>query len=302
MSGVTLRQLEYVIALADELHFGRAAVRCNVSQPGLSTQVRALEERLGVELFERSKRHVSLTAAGRDVIDRARRILADVDDLGVVALAHSGDVVGPVDVAAIPTMAPYVFPSTVATLGRLWPDARLRLSEHQTDELVRRVVNGSLDVGLLAIPVETGSLVVEPIVEEAFELALPVGHPDADPGPIELGELADLPMLLLEDGHCLREHVRSACALAGSVDATEVTSAGLSTLTQMVAAGLGVTLLPKSAVPVEARAGSGVITRRFTTSNAGRTLAMVWRPTDPRGRLFAAAAERLASAWRPLVA
>lgn len=302
MNAVTLRQLEYAVALADELHFGRAADRCNVSQPGLSTQLRALEDRLGVVLFERSKRHVELTAAGRDVVARARQVLTDIQELSTVADAHAGDVVGSIDVAAIPTMAPYVFPSTVATLSKLWPQATLRLSEHRTNDMVAQIAEGKLDVGLLALPVDTAGLVVHPLVEESFVLALPADHPDAIEGPADPAILAELPMLLLEDGHCLRQHALSACSLAGNVEATEVSSAGLSTLTQMVAAGIGVTLLPKSALVVEARPGSGVVTRPLAGTNAGRTLALVWRPSDPRDALFAAAAERLGSAWAQLVA
>jgi len=301
MNSVTLRQLEYAVALADELHFGRAADRCNVSQPGLSTQLRALEDRLGVALFERSKRHVELTAAGRDVVERAKRVLADVQDLSTVADAHAGDVVGSINVAAIPTMAPYVFPSTVATLSKLWPQATLRLSEHRTDDMVAQIAEGVLDLGLLALPVDTANLVVEPLVEESFVLALPTGHPDAVDRPADTQILADLPMLLLEDGHCLRQHALSACSLAGNVEATEVSSAGLSTLTQMVAAGIGVTLLPKSSLVVEARPGSGIATRVLADTSTGRTLALAWRPSDPRGSLFVAAARRLGTAWAELV-
>lgn len=301
MNSVTLRQLEYAVALADELHFGRAADRCNVSQPGLSTQLRALEDRLGVALFERSKRHVELTAAGRDVVERAKRVLADVQDLSTVADAHAGDVVGSINVAAIPTMAPYVFPSTVATLSKLWPQATLRLSEHRTDDMVAQIAEGVLDLGLLALPVDTANLVVEPLVEESFVLALPTGHPDAVDRPADTQILADLPMLLLEDGHCLRQHALSVCSLAGNVEATEVSSAGLSTLTQMVAAGIGVTLLPKSSLVVEARPGSGIATRVLADTSTGRTLALAWRPSDPRGSLFVAAARRLGTAWAELV-
>lgn len=291
----TLRQLEYVVALADHGHFGRAADAVHVSQPALSAQVREVEERLGVTLFERDRRSSRPTDVGAEVVARAREILRDVGDL-VAAVAGRGDeMAGTVRVGAIPTMAPYLLPALTATVRRIWPRVSLELSELRTDDLVEAVSAGALDVGLLATPYDTGNLVVSAIGEEAFVLALPEHHELSGRAPLPVSILADLPVLVLEDGHCLKDHALSACSLAGAVDHTEVRSASLSTLSQMVAAGVGVTLLPTSALAVETREGSGLTTRPFEAPPPGRGVALVWRASDPRGPSYGELAESLRS-------
>ncbi|MEM7274606.1 MAG: LysR substrate-binding domain-containing protein [Actinomycetota bacterium] len=286
MERPSLRQLEYAVAVADHQHFGQAARAVAVSQPGLSSQIGELEKRLGVLLFERSSRKVALTPAGAEIVERARRLLTDVDELVATASVHHGTLRGRLSLAAIPTMAPYLLPAIVQTLPRRWPELELELHEMQTEPMVAAIEAGQLDVGLLAMPVETGSLHVEPITEERFLLALPDGHALSGSSPVPVSVLQDLPVLLLEEGHCLREHAMTVCNLAGDVEHSDVRAASLATLTQMVASGIGVTLLPEGALPVEARTGAGVTTRPFESPAPGRQIALVWRRSDPRAALL----------------
>ena len=296
MATPTLRQLQYAVAIADHQHFGRAAKAVHVSQPGLSAQIQQLEQHLGVQLFERRPRGVLLTSAGTEIIERARGILRAVGELTVAASIRDGALRGTLRIAAIPTIAPYLLPDLVQMFRKLWPDLDLVLQEMQTADMVRAIENGDVDLGLLAVPIETGSLHVEPLFDEPFLLAMPEDHELVGSNPLPLAALADLPVLLLEEGHCLREHALTACEIAGQVSATEVQSASLSTLTQMVAAGVGVTLLPAGAVPIECRPGTGLSTRPLESPTPGRTVALAWRTTDPRGAHFAAMSEHGASA------
>jgi LysR family hydrogen peroxide-inducible transcriptional activator len=299
MSELTLRQLQYAVAVADQGHFGRAAEVALVSQPGLSAQVRELERSLGVDLFERTSRGTRTTPAGEALIHCARQVLLTVADLQREAQLHREGLRGTVRVAAIPTMAPYLLPGLVRVLHTCWPQVQLQLLELQTSRLVEAIEDGSVDLGLLATPVDTGSLHVHALCKEDFVLAVPRRHRLAKGGPLPLSVLRDLPVLLMEDGHCLHEHAQAACALAGQPEVTVVRSAGLSTLAQMVVAGAGVTLLPESAVPVEARAGSGLAVRRFEPPAPGRTVSLAWRGSDPRRDVFAPAAAEAARVFSP---
>ncbi len=296
MTTPTLRQLEYAVAVADHQHFGRAAEVVHVSQPGLSAQIQQLEKHLGVQLFERRPRGVLLTSSGTELTERARGILRAVEELTVAASIQDGTLRGTLRLAAIPTIAPYLLPDLVQTFRKLWPDLDLVIQEMQTTDMVTAIENGEVDLGLLAVPIETGSLHVESLFDEPFLLAMPEDHELAGTSPLPLAALTALPVLLLEEGHCLREHAVTACEIAGQVNATEVQSASLSTLTQMVAAGVGVTLLPAGAVPIECRPGTGLTTRPLESPTPGRTIALAWRTTDPRGPHFAVISERGAGA------
>lgn len=304
MSTPTIRQLEYAVTLADHLHFGEAAAAANVTQPGLSAQIRELERRLGVVLFERDARGTSLTGAGTEVVARARAILGSVAELEMVAAAHKGSISGSLYIAAIPTIAPYLLPTVVDGIQSEWPDAHVVIEELQTRPLVAGIESGDLDVGLLATPYNTGNLHVEALCYEPFTLAVRDDHPLArGESPLPLDVLTDLHVLLLPEGHCLRDHARRACEIAGRAEHSEVKASSIATLTRMVASGMGATLLPASAEPVEARAGSGIGTRRFEDPAPGRTIALVWRPSDPRADLYVsmtptlrAGVERLAAA------
>ncbi len=301
MERPTLRQLEYAVAVADHQHFGRAAEAVAVSQPGLSGQIQELERRLGVTLFERSSRGVTLTPAGVELIARSRAVLRDVDELVNAAGAFEGELKGRLRVGAIPTVAPYLLPATVQVLRQSWPELILELDEEQTHRLVDAVEAGSADLGLLALPVDTGSLRVAPIVDEAFVLTMPETHALAGTEPVDLQTLADVPVLLMEDGHCLREHALSVCATAGGVEHSTVHAASLGTLAQMVASGLGVTLLPASSLAVETRPGTGLSNRRFEAPEPVRTIGLVWRPSDPRSASYELLVERLRDRFEGII-
>ncbi len=296
MERPTLRQLDYVVALADHGHFGRAAEAVFVSQPALSAQVRELEERLGVQLFERNRRATRPTEVGAEVVHRARAILRELGDLMAATAAWQGDLRGTVRIGAIPTMAPYLLPTVTAAVRGAWPQVSVELSELRTAELVAGISEGTLDLGLLATPYETGALAVREIGVEDFVLTVPASHELAGSGPVSVSVLAGLPVLLLEEGHCLRDHAMAACSLAGSVEHAEVRSASLSTLSQMVASEVGVTLLPESALPVEVRPGSGLDAVRFEPPAPGRSVALAWRRSDPREPYYDTLAEVLAGA------
>lgn len=289
----TLRQLEYVVAIADEGHFGRAAERCAVSQPALSAQVAELERRLGVTLFERGRHGAVVTPEAAPLVARARRVLAEADDLVREADDRSGEVIGALRLGAIPTMAPYLLPAVVAELRRRQPRAELRLREDRTVDLLARLRDGELDLGLLAGPVDGDDLAVAELAEEAFVLALPEGHDFAGRSPLPASALAGLPVILLEEGHCLRDQALSLCATVGASPLADIQATSLPTLTQLVAGGQGVTLLPASAVAVEARAGVGLTTRPLRAPAPRRTVVLAWRRSSARAAHFAELARHL---------
>ncbi len=295
----TLRQLEFALALAEHRHFGRTADAVHVSQPGLSSQIKELEERLGVTLFERDRRNVRITPSGEAVVSRASEILRLVDELLLDASLMAGKVQGRLRLAAIPTMGPYLLPTLRRELKAKWPFVELVLFELRTAEILRSVKQGDIDIGLIALPFDTGDLHVEALDDDPFMLACAEGHELAGEAPADIAALQEVPVLLLEEGHCLRDQVQSLCAQLGGVAHREVHQASLSTLVQMVAGGAGVTLLPASAVEVEARPGSGVCVRPIAQQGVGRTQALVWRPSDPRSQHFAAFAHEAQSGqWR----
>ncbi len=292
----TVRQLEYVVAVADHLSFSRAADACGVSQPALSTQVREVEQRLGLGLFERGRGGVSIPDHARAVLDAARRAIRAVDDVVDAAVDLRGELVGPVRIGVIPTMAPYLLPTLVRELRRRHPRAAPVLTEERTDDLVRRVELGELDVGLLAAPVPGEGLEVVEVAVDEFHLAMPEDHPLAGQGPLPSGVLAGLPVLLLEDGHCLRDQAIEACASVGATAEGAIQGTSLTTLCQMVSAGSGVTLVPASALDVESRPGSGLVTRPLRDPRPNRVVVLAWRETSPLAPLYRSFAEAIAPA------
>jgi LysR family transcriptional regulator, hydrogen peroxide-inducible genes activator len=292
----TVRQLEYVVAVADHASFSRAAQTCGVSQPALSTQVREVEQRLGLVLFERGRSGVSIPDHARPVIDAARRAIRSVDDVVDAAADLQGELVGPVRIGVIPTMAPYLLPTLVRELRRRHPRAEAVLTEERTDDLVRRIELGELDVGLLAAPVPGDGLEVVEVATDEFHLAMPESHPYAGEGPLPTGVLSGLPVLLLEDGHCLRDQAIEACSMVGVVTGGAIQGTSLTTLCQMVAAGGGVTLLPASALAVEARPGSGLVTRPLRDPRPNRIVVLAWRATSPLAPMYRTFAEAAAPA------
>src|SRR5262245_6804512 len=282
----TVRQLEYAVAVADALHFGRAARACAISQPALSAQIRALEELLGLRLFERSRRGVRVTRAGAAVIERSRELLRGLGELVQTARASGEPLAGPLHFGVIPTVAPYLLPRWPPRVRAAWPRLQLYLHEDRTARLVAALVEGRLDLLLLALPLRRPDLETLAIFDEPFALALPRGHPLArSRAPVRETALEQEPVLLLDDGHCLRDQALAVCRQAGAREAEDVRAASLSTLVQMVAGGLGVTLLPSSALATEAR-GRAVVVRPFRAPAPGRTVGLAWRRSSPRGREF----------------
>ena len=305
MDNLTLKQLRYVVAVADHQSFSKAAVSVNVTQPGLSQQVRQMERELGVALFERVSRSVRPTPAGEEVIARARHLLGLAGDLVLAASLHRGAPRGTLRLGAVPAVAPYLLGPLAAALRQQWPDAEMEMQERQTADLIRALAGGGADLGLLAPPGDAGGLRVEEVRSETFYLAVPADCDLADPEPLAvrpagragftpLAALTDLPMLLGQD-HGPIGGTAAACGPIGPAGIREMPHAGLSTLAQMVSAGAGVTLLPGCAVPVEARPGAGVAARPLDPPVPACAVALAWRPTDPRGGHFAEAAERLRS-------
>jgi len=289
----TLRQLEYAVAIADEGHIGRAAAACAVSQPALSTQLQELERRLGLTLFERGRHGATVTPEGEPVIEQARKVLAAASDLVSVASDRSGDLVGPLSIGIIPTMAPYLLPAVVSEVRRRYPRAQAHLHEVRTDDLLVRLRDGRLDLGVLAGPLRGDDLEVASLARDPFLLALPEDHPLAGEGPLPTGVMAGLPMLLLEEGHCLRDQALEVCGNVGATSSSEIQATGLSALSQMVAAGLGVTLLPASAVDLEARPGTGLALRPLRDPSPDREVVLAWRHSSPRAPRYQALADAL---------
>ncbi|MFA7431512.1 MAG: hydrogen peroxide-inducible genes activator [Rhodospirillaceae bacterium] len=284
----TLRQLRYLVTVADTLHFGQAAEVCNVTQSTLSAGIADLEALLGIVLLERkSRRKVLLTPLGEDLVRRARSILADAEALLDAAQAGGHPLAGDLRLGVIPTIGPYVLPRALPAVRRAYPDLRMYLREEQTARILDDLSAGRLDCGVLALPFDVGDLEVMPLWQEDIVVVLPTGHPLAQgTGRLSNEDLSRTELLLLEDGHCLRGHALQACRLGGPEENEAFQATSLSTLVQMVASGLGVTLLPRSAVPVEVANGSGVVVREVQGAAAARTAALVWRPGSPRSRDF----------------
>ena len=277
----TLRQLQYVVAIADTLGFHKAAARCHVSQPALSAQVQQLESVLGVKLFERNRRRVLVTAAGEDLTARARRILHEVNDLVASARRAREPFTGMLRVGIIPTIAPYLLPAVAPVVGVRYPKLSLIYREEKTADIVHELAAGSIDAGILALEADIGDCARAEIGWDAFVAALPKGHPLARKRQVSLSDLEDVRMLLLDEGHCFRAQALALCEKARAQECG-FRATSLGTLAQMVASGAGATLLPSLAVPVENRSGQLEI-RPFAKPVPGRTLALVWRPHAPFG-------------------
>ncbi|NEU12063.1 LysR family transcriptional regulator [Methylobacterium sp. BTF04] len=281
LSGLSLRDLEYVVAVAEETHFGRAAERCNVSQPTLSVQVRKLEEALGLVLFERSNRRVMLTPAGQGIVRQARIVLAEAQRLLVLASEGRGaPLTGRLVLAAIQTLGPYLFPLVLRSLRQEFPLLALALSEARTAEILEGLRDGRIDAALVSLPVPISGLAITPLFVEPFLLACPSDHPLAQGGTPRARDIAGPDLLLLDEGNCLRDQTVTACG-AGSAAGRHATS--LETLRSMVAAGAGYTLLPALAVPSGPDPSGLTVTRSFDIDGPGRTVALAWRSSDPRG-------------------
>jgi LysR family hydrogen peroxide-inducible transcriptional activator len=278
------RQLQYVVAVAETLGFHKAAERCHVSQPTLSAQVKQLEGVLGVQLFERDRRRVLLTAAGAVVVAHARRVLLQIDDMIAAAKELTEPRSGTFRIGIIPTIAPYLLPDVVPAVRKRFPKLQLVFREEKTDAVVADLREGRLDAGLLALEADIGEWASGHITDDPFVVALPKGHPLSRKKRVAPSELEDEKVLLLDEGHCFRTQALAVCDRAGTKE-TELRATSLSTLTQMVSSGAGITLLPQIAVAVENRRCQLEV-RAFTAPAPHRTLALIWRPQSPFGETF----------------
>ena len=280
---MNLRDLRYLVALAEHRHFGRAADACFVSQPTLSTQIKKLEEQLQVTLIERSNRQVLLTPVGAAVVAQAQRVLRDVDDLLRIAEEHRDPLGGDLRVGIIPTVAPYLLPRILPIIRREFPKVSIKLTEGQTRVIMKMLGDGELDAAILALPANEEHLVQMKLYSEPFYLAVSKLHPKAARKTVALDDLQDEQVLLLEDGHCLRDQALDICNSHNAVENTNFRATSLETLRQMVAANIGVTLMPQLALGGR---GGAVKYIPFRGRQPSRDIGMVWRNTTSRTELL----------------
>jgi LysR family transcriptional regulator, hydrogen peroxide-inducible genes activator len=282
-TGMTLRELRYLVALADRAHFGRAAEDCHVSQPTMSTQIRKLEEYLGATLIERNTKSIALTPMGQAVVEKARRIVRQVDELISTTRAPQEALGGPLSLGIIPTLGPYFLPWFVPRVKRSYPRLQLVVQEDLTRNLLERLKNYQIDAALLALPLEGEDLEELPLFDEPFWFACPPRHPLARSAAVGEAELRDEPLLLLADGHCLRGQALAACGREeDSGDGLDdFRAVSLETLCQLVAAGFGSTLLPALAAQPQA-AQSTLAVRPIDAARASRRIGLVWRRGYPK--------------------
>ena len=288
MANLTLRQLRYFDALAQQRHFGHAADICAISQPALSMQIKELEQALGTQLFERGGRQLRLTAVGEEFAPRVRDILRAVDELSDLARAAAQGLSGRLRLGVIPTVAPYLLPRIVGQLGQSYPALDLHIRETITPKLLQELADGQLDCAIVALPVSEDSLHETHLFTEEFVLVRPFaeGHLPV-PAPEKLRQMR---LLLLEEGHCFRDQALSFCAMTGNGPRELLDGSALSTLVQMVGAGIGVTLIPEMAVAVETRSAQ-VAVSRFPAPQPQRSIGMVWRKSSPLAQQLEQVAE-----------
>lgn len=282
---MNLRELQYILAVAETRHFGRAAERCFVSQPTLSGQIKKLEQELGVILFERGHRTVAVTAIGQLILQHARLLIEQADAIEQVARAHQDPLAGPLRLGAIPTLSPYLMPLILVPLRERHPQLKLVLVEEMTDALLRRLLAHELDAALLATPVPEPELTSLPLFDEPFWLAHPRLHPLAAKAEIGEADLASIDLLLLSEGHCLSHQVMEVCRLAERPregEMADLRAASLETLLQLVAAGFGCTLVPALAIRAGMPGDGALVIRPLHLAAAYRRIALVWRPSFPR--------------------
>lgn len=278
----TLRQLEFLCAVADHGSFSKAAEACHVTQPTLSAAIKEVEGLLGVQLIERESRGASMTQAGEAAVERARIIMSDTADLVSAARQAGAPLTGPFRLGAIPTIAPFLLPKTLKALRASHPALKLYLREDQTERLMDALRSRKLDAALIALPWEASGIETMELGDDEFMFVAPTGHDLFDRAEITSADLADEDVLLLEDGHCLRDHALSVCRLPSKRNGADVTATSLPTLVHMVAGGLGVSLLPKLAIDAGVTSGADVELRAFQTPLIGRRIGIAWRMGSPR--------------------
>jgi LysR family hydrogen peroxide-inducible transcriptional activator len=282
MADIKLKDLRYLVAVADSRHFGRAAQRCFVSQPTLSAQLKKLEQYLGTQLIERRPNNVSLTDAGEQIVARARRILETSDEVVTLARAHRDPLAGRLRVALLPTIGPYLLPRVSQAIRRALPRLELHLYEYQTAQILEKLRGGELDLGILALPVQLDGLEARELFAEPFTVALPDRHRLAKRERIQVADLEGETLLLLEEGHCLRDQALEVCSRIGAGENQDFRATSLETLRQMVATGAGVTLLPELATKGAYGDARGVVVLPFARPAPVRHVGAVWRKTTAR--------------------
>jgi LysR family hydrogen peroxide-inducible transcriptional activator len=288
MADLKLKDLRYLVAVADTRHFGRAAERSFVSQPTLSAQLKKLEEYLGVQLIERSPKRVALTVPGEEIVERARRILEASEEIVELAKGHRDPLAGRLKLALLPTIGPYLLPNVAGKLRKQLPRLELMLYEYQTDVMLEKLHSGEIDVGILALPVSIDGLESYELYREPFTVALPANHRLASRASIKVSDLHDETLLLLEDGHCLRDQALDICSGSDIQEKQDFRATSLETLRQMVAAGVGITLLPELAGRGAYGAARGVTIRPFAKPVPTRTIGAIWRKTTARREVILA--------------
>ncbi len=290
---MNLKDLKYLVALADTGHFGRAAERSFVSQPTLSAQLKKLEEYLGVKLVERQPKNVQLTEVGKQIVMRARRMLNEGEEIVALARNNRDPLAGKLKVALIPTIGPYLLPRVMQRIRKAVPHLFLMLYEHQTEALLKRLREGEIDLGVMALPAPQDGLESRELYEEAFTVALPQNHPLELKSTIKVQDLKGQTLLLLEDGHCLRDQALEVCSRVDVREAEDFRATSLETLRQMVVAGLGVTLLPELAVEPPFGSQRGLTIREFSKPVPTRTVGAVWRKSTTRAAAIRAVCDVL---------
>lgn len=298
----TLRQLRYLVAVVDRCHFGQAAEACLVSQSTLSAGIQELEDLLGTPLLERTRRSVLPTPLGREIAERARALLKDAEDLVDITRTAADPMAGPLHLGVIPTIGPFLIPRVMPVLRAAFPHLKLYLREDQTARLLARLNSGELDAALLALPYPAGDIESLDIAEDRFSFVCPPQHRLSAATTAHPIDVALENLLLLEDGHCLRDHALAACALESAPRNTTFQGTSLHTLVQMVANGLGVTLLPQMAVEAGILRGLDLVVRPLDGAHPYRRIALVWRRSSGRKETFRRLAATLKGAMEPVEA
>jgi len=282
MADIKLKDLRYLVAIADTRHFGQAAERCFVSQPTLSAQLKKLEDYLGVPLVERQPRKALLTPAGAEIVARARRIVEASDEVVAIAQAHREPLAGRLKVAFLPTIGPYLLPVVAPRLRKTLPHLEFMLYEHQTATMLERLKAGEIDMGVLALPVDLDGLASRRLYDEPFVVAAPADHPLAVRKQLKVGDLKGATLLLLEDGHCLRDQALDVCNRIDVHEKQDFRATSIETLRQMVASGAGLTLMPEFATRGSHATPKGLVFKPFVKPVPTRSIGAIWRKSSPR--------------------
>ena len=281
----TMKQLQYLAALADTRHFGRAAERCHITQSTLSAGIRDLESVLGTKVAERSNRRVLITRIGEQIAEKTKALLRDAQEVMDLAKSGRSPMTGEMRLGVIPTIGPFYLPRVLPALRERFPELTIYLREERTAPLLDRLEDGELDAALIALPCDTGGLATDAILEDEFLFACDRTHALADAGEVSLSAFAGERLLLLEEGHCLRGHALDACRMGDRTARAQFEASSLHTLVHMVAAGIGVTLIPRLAVDAHITRGTDVSLSRLAVP-ASRRVGLAWRGTSPRAEEF----------------